>query len=598
VEQIEAGSLTVPFPREAFLTLELATYEQLVQLQEAFALSPGILAAPAALRTAVELAPTTVPGGDDVLACSDIYSDFNQIVSLTEVNKNLTFANNVVGLLRGILGTVLAIVNATTTICEVPIPIPLSSVQVPIILVMGALDIASLGLSTAVDAYGFQIWDLWRCLNTASCPPQGFSERFRPDDAPNLVGKGCDNRDNNCSGGIDERTEDVSPPRVGIDGALASRCYDDAVEAEAAARLAVRASDDCVDLSEDPESHQGTLSVQFSRAACLGTVVANATDRGGSAGSASAMFAVDDVAPSIVLQDLTGTCQPSVEAARQALGFTATDSCSTPETAARVLEKECVADFEFEAEDACGNRATARQSVRLDDSPPAVKVETLLLPTFEGRFCFDGQPAALDTVAEATTLGDNCSSRSELAFTTSAQPVAGGNACDRRIVAAATDACSLHSEDAVTVRLDGEVPSLSCSVQNAVLWPASGTLVNVGFQYDLADNCGNQDVKLEVAVTSDEPTSFNLPVGGAGDPSPDAVVQYAADGRPSAILLRAERQQTVSADGRVYRIRLAGTDACGNRSVADCWVNVPKVLDGTSSQLTNSGQRFDATVVD
>jgi hypothetical protein len=596
VQGMGAGPAGIPLPREAFRAVELASSDEIEQLRQAFELTPGILVAPDVLRAGVELVPMQALAPLEPLACTDMYSDYGQIPGLTQVSKDLNIANNVVLLLKGILGTVSGVVNAAVTTCETPLDIPLSSAQIPLIIVVGVVDLVSLALSTAIDSVSFQIVDLWRCINLANCPPQGFTERFRPDTASDLKGRGCDERDNNCTGGIDELSEDVFPPQVAIDAALAARCYADPVEAEASARLAVRASDDCVDLAAAPNAHQGTLNVQYSRGACLGSLIATATDMRGNTAAGNAMFAVDDLPPVIALQDLTGTCQPGVAAARQALGFTATDACSVPQTLSRVIEKECVADFEFEAEDACGNRTTTRQSVRIDDSPPAVKVQTLLLPTFEGRYCFGGESAAIATVAESAFIADNCTSRGDLVLSTTAQPVQGSQ-CDRRIVTAATDACSLRTEQTVQVRLDDQVPALSCSVTKPVLWPADSTLVNVGFQYQLQDNCGAPDVKLEVAVTSDEPTSFNLPVGGGGDPSPDAVVQYGADGRPTAILLRAERQQTSSADGRAYRIRLTATDACGNRSQSDCWVTVPKVMDGTGSQLTNTGQRFDATAV-
>lgn len=595
-ERMATGSVAIPLPPEVFRTIEDATPEAMEQLRAAFALAPGILVAPKALEAGLKIAPEKAVESYQPFTCSDIYGDYNQIVSLTQVAKDLTIANNVVQLLKIVLSTASGAVNAAVTVCEVPIPIPLSSAQIPLIIAVGVVDLVGLALGTAVDDIGMQIVDRWRCLNLANCPPQGFSERFRPDTAFDRKGKGCDERDNNCAGGIDEQAEDIFPPQVTIDAALAARCYADPAEAEAAARLAVHAADDCTDLAASPNTHQGTLNVVYSRGACLGSLTATATDLRGNTGTANAVFAVDDVPPVIALQDLTATCQPSVAAARQALGFQATDACSTPQTSARVIEKECVADFEFQAQDACGNRTSARQSVRVDDSPPAVKVQTLLLPTFEGRYCFGGEGSAIATVSEAAVVSDNCTSAGDLVRSTTAQPVA-GNLCDRRIVTAATDACSLRSEETVLVRLDDQVPTVSCSVQTPVLWPPDSSLVNVGFQYQLQDNCGAPDVKLEVAVTSDEPTSFNLPVKGADDPSPDAVVQYGADGRPSAILLRAERRQTTSSDGRAYRIRMTATDACGNRSQGDCWVTVPKVMDGTGSQLTNTGQRFDATAV-
>ncbi|HET9299760.1 MAG TPA: hypothetical protein VFO11_07420, partial [Candidatus Polarisedimenticolaceae bacterium] len=528
-ERMNAGSVAIPLPPEAFETIERATPDEMDQLRQAFTLAPGILIAPAVLRAGLQIAPTHPVDGPSAVSCTDMYNDYNQIPGLTQVSKDLTIANNVVGLLKIILGTASGVLNAAMTTCESPIDIPLSWAQIPLIIVVGVVDLVTLALGTAVDSVSFQITDLWRCINLANCPPQGFTERFRPDTASDLKGRGCDERDNNCTGGIDELSEDVFAPQVSIDATLAARCFVDPVEAEAAARLAVHAGDDCTDLAASPNAHQGTLNVVYSRGACLGSLTATATDLRGNVGAANTLFAVDDLPPAIALQNLSGTCQPSVAAARQALQFTATDACSTPQTIARVLEKECVADFEFQAEDACGNRSSARQSVRIDDSPPAVKVQTLLLPAYEGRFCFGTEATAIATVSEAAAIADNCTARADLTLSTVAQPVQ-GKQCDRRIVAGATDTCTLQGEDAVVVRLDDQMPTVSCTVLKPILWPADSTMVNVGFQYQLQDNCGATDVKLDVAVTSDEPTSFNLPVGGAGDPAPDAVVQYGADG--------------------------------------------------------------------
>ena len=173
-ERMAAGSVGIPLPPEAYAAVELATPEAMEQLRQAFALAPGILLAPTVLRAGLQIAPQQ-PQPENPLACTDIYGDYQQIVSLTQVSKDLTIANNVVQLLKIILGTASNMVNAAVTICEVPIPIPLSSAQIPLIVVVGVVDLVGLALGTAVDGIGFQIVDSWRCINLASCPPQGFS---------------------------------------------------------------------------------------------------------------------------------------------------------------------------------------------------------------------------------------------------------------------------------------------------------------------------------------------------------------------------------------------------------------------------------------
>ena len=112
----------------------------------------------------------------------------------------------------------------------------------------------------------------------------------------------------------------------------------------------------------------------------------------------------------------------------------------------------------------------------------------------------------------------------------------------------------------------------------------------------VSDDCGSEDVAIDVAITSDEPTSLDLAVQGDSDPSPDARIVGDGLGGILRIELRAERQQTQSADGRVYRIRVTATDGCGNSDYADCFVSVPKSLSNNRSELVNSGQNFDATI--
>jgi len=119
-------------------------------------------------------------------------------------------------------------------------------------------------------------------------------------------------------------------------------------------------------------------------------------------------------------------------------------------------------------------------------------------------------------------------------------------------------------------------------------------MVDVGFVLVVDDNCGTEDVQIDITVTSDEPTSFQLDVKGDDDLAPDATVEF-GPGNVPVVLLRAERQQTSSADGRVYLIHSTATDACGNQSYADCYVVVPKVQTANKSDVVNSGQNFDAT---
>ena len=588
---IDRGSLQIPLPPETYGIIEDASLEELDELRSAMAAAPGALNAPKLLRFGLANLPTTSRAMQ--AGCTDVYNDFATVVSLTEAQRGVTIANNVVGLLVGIFKTIKDSANTFLAVCESPIDIPTSWSQIPSIIILGVVELITLALDLTVHELAFSVADADRCINLATCPPHGFTERFRQEEAPTRLGKGCDNRDNNCVGGIDETSEDLFSPTVAIDAALTSRCYTNEAEANAAARLAVRAEDDCVSLSQNPSAHEGRLDVQFARSSCIGTLIATATDKRGNTSAANAIFAIDDAPPVIALQDLSNTCQPTVEAARNAFGLMATDDCTGARTNVTVVEKECVADFEFEAIDGCGNRTTAQRSVRLDGAAPAVDIDRLLLPTVDGRVCFGSEPGALTEVAEATHFLDNCATPDLLNFVTTATPT-GSNSCDREIRSTVTDNCGLGNSDALQVRLDGAPPTISCSVAMPILDPPDSRWVDVGFVLNVADDCGAADVKIDIAVTSDEPTSFQLDVKGEDDLAPDARIEF-GPGNVPVVFLRAERQQTTSADGRVYLIRSTATDACGNQSHTDCYVSVPKVQTNNRSDVVNSGQVFDAT---
>ena len=590
---IERGSLQIPLPPEIYDTLERASYEELDQMRVALAAVPGALQAPTLLRLGVSHLPPATVARATLAACTDVYSDYATIQSLTETARNVTVAKNSFLLLGGVVKMIWDALNAAVATCESPIDIPLSSLQIPAIVILGVVELVAVALDLTLNELNFSMVDADRCIHLTSCPRQGFTERFRPEEAPMLRGKGCDDRDNNCAGGIDESNEDFFAPVVGIDAALGARCYRSEAEAAASALLAVRSEDDCVTLSESPAAHEGMLDVEFTRSGCVGTLTAMATDKRGNSSAANAIVTVDDVAPMIALQDLSGTCQPTVEAARSAFGFEATDDCGGVRTDVRVVEKECLANFTFEAIDACGNRTTALRGVRLDGAAPAVDIERLLLPAVDGRVCFPSEPAAVAGVAEATEYRDNCTATPSLSFVTQATPT-GGNACDRELRSTVVDSCGLGASDALVARLDGAPPIVSCTVATTMLDPPDGRWVDVGFALTVTDDCGTEDVAVEVTVTSDEPTSFQLDVKGADDSAPDARVELGTGGAPR-VLLRAERQQTESGDGRVYRIRSTATDGCGNRSVADCYVIVPKVKTANRADIVNSGQAFDAT---
>lgn len=605
-EGLDAQQAIVPLSPETYAIVEEMDWDELAQLRDGLAGVRGALAAPALLRESLSRLPAPsdpalAASAEKLADCSDVYTEFNRLTPLAEAKRGVTIGRNIIGLAKEIMTMIADIGLAASAVCETPIDIPTSCTALPFIIIKGVFSAIDLALALTLDELGFQMTAADRCINLPACPPQGFSERFRQDEAPSLAGRGCDERDNNCTGGIDEIAEDDFDPVVSIDAALTARCYPDPVVAEAAARLAVHAYDDCTPLAEVPDDPQeGLLDIAFNYvpSSCEGTLIARATDKAGNESDPAAGMAtvvIDDTPPEIALQDLSGNCQPTVEAARLAFGFGASDACTAVQSEVRVVEKECVADFQFDAVDGCGNRTTMLRSVRLDAAAPAVDIERLLLPEVEGRYCFASETDAVTEVAEATAIDDNCTDPLDLTFSTVAEP-AGGNACDRLVTSTATDGCGLSSFDSLVARLDTTAPVVSCSVTQPILWPADLTMRDVGFSMTVNDDCGTRDVAVDVAITSDEPTSLDLAVQGDSDLSPDARIVGDGLGGILRIELRAERQQTQSADGRVYRIRVTATDGCGNSDYADCFVSVPKSLSNNRSELVNSGQNFDATV--
>ncbi len=114
---------------------------------------------------------------------------------------------------------------------------------------------------------------------------------------------------------------------------------------------------------------------------------------------------------------------------------------------------------------------------------------------------------------------------------------------------------------------------------------------DLGFMFEVTDNCGEDQLEVVVSVTSDEGTAS---ASGAGrtNPSPDATIMRELDGTFAGVLLRRERSS--AGDGRVYEIHVQATDPCGN--VGTCSKTV-SVSPANGQPAVDSGQFFDATEV-
>lgn len=589
-EALVGLAVAVPFPGSMYETILQATPEDLDQVRLALQNAPGVMATPEVLRESL----TAMPGASwsvtaAAAGCSDEYSEFQKIVALTNVVRALTTASDSLAIAYSIGATAWRIVNAIASTCESPIDIPTSSVQVPLIVLVFALKIAKQAIDLARDIVDNDIYLSGRCIDR--CVAQGFSEHFFPDTNASLVGKGCDNRDNNCAGGIDELIEDRIAPAISIDDSLAERCFRSPAEAQTAVDLAVHTRDDCSTVSP-------TVTFSPLPQICSGFLSVVASDETGNTASAPAGGAleltIDDTPPRIVTPPMSA-CYATLEAARDAFAAGQIVDCTAVDSSIQVIENECVAELEIHATDACGNRSSEMTTVRVDGTPPEVRIDELLIPTVDGLACLSSEAEAIESVRNATRFSDNCTVPADLALDTQAS----GNLCDLTVTSTVTaqDVCGGVTSDSYNVRVDTQPPAVSCTVQKQILWPANEQLVDVGLSYSATDNCGPAPA-VEFLITSDEPTAYAFRINGDKDPTPDAVIERDAAGNVQRVLLRAQRKDNGSYDGRVYRIRIVATDRCGLSSQADCFVTVPQVYSQGTGQVRNNGQIFDATVVD
>lgn len=202
-------------------------------------------------------------------------------------------------------------------------------------------------------------------------------------------------------------------------------------------------------------------------------------------------------------------------------------------------------------------------------------------PAIRGQ-CFKDAADAITALQQAVETSDDCGNVVIEANLSGAE-------CDVEGSVKVTDDCGNETSlGGLGIRIDGEAPQVTCSVDTVVLFPPNDSYTDVGFQFTAVDNCGG-DPQVEVKVTSDEQTT--LPPGiGKASPFPDAVVQRTIDDEIVGVLLRNERGG--GGDGRVYTIHVFATDQCGNVGYSSCSVSVSPA-DGFPA--VDNGQYYDAT---
>lgn len=406
------------------------------------------------------------------------------------------------------------------------------------------------------------------------------------------MGHGCNGEDDDCDGDVDECDEDTFGPIMYIDPAARLACYKDAAEAAEAIALAVFAFDDCESVTVNPPVVLGDE--------CDVEVQVTATDACGNATTVSTVVTIDPDGASITIDPtVADVCYDSIDEAEQAVLGAATieDNCSSEEDLTITVHSsvtECALRVRLDVVDKCGNTSTAAITVRVDTHLPQVDVQELLLG-FRGEVLAFQTPVCYETVADAeaavlavTHFADNCTAAETLSKSVSSA----GDPCSLEVTSEAVDECGNVNSNSVTVRVDAEDPVVTCSVALDTLSPPNHMMINVGFSYTATDNCsGADELEVDVRVTSDEPTAS---ADGAGQtvPAPDAAILRNLDGSIGGITLRAER--STADDGRVYRITVIATDACGNVGTAICTVSVSPA-DGQPA--VDSGQFYDATQV-
>jgi hypothetical protein len=579
------GGQRIPAFEFARDKLSLLSAEELRPMMDPYGRSPQLLGTPQLLDKAI-----TILTQESLRAsCGDVYAERQKIEVRTAVRNGLTIGADGVAVVKAVTFLILDLYNAVSTTCETPVDVPTSSTQVGVVIADAVFDILVGGLRLAADEVGFSIVPPSLCID--SCVGHGFTDYHQPDTNSALVGKGCDNRDNDCAGGIDEPGEDRVAPVLHIDENVTSRCYSSESEARRVVELAVKGQDDCSEVSPN-------TSLTVIASACRGVLMADARDDANNFASVGPEFLTIDPEPPTFVRVPLASCYPSLAAARGAFSQTGVQDCTTVTRAIETVENACLAEMELQAVDECGNQSTLTESVRLDGTLPQVEIDAIFLPRVDGLACFATQSDAILTVAEATRYADNCTATTRLNVATRAS----GPQCDLIVESVAVDECGLVGVDDVQVRVDDTPPVVSCSIATNNLWPADDAMRDVGFTYSVSDNCDGTLLDVRFEVTSDEATSFGLKVKdtlGQFDPAPDAQLVRDASGGVSQLLLRAQRRPDSSADGRVYRVRVIATDSCGQESFADCFATVPHNMSTGSGLgfVYNSGQVFDATGV-
>ena len=254
---------------------------------------------------------------------------------------------------------------------------------------------------------------------------------------------------------------------------------------------------------------------------------------------------------------ITGEVDPDTDVSDNCSAVTVT---YTDEEQAGACEGETIIKRTWKAEDACGNKTEKIQTITITDQTPPSFTEPDDITIYKDDDC--EHDASVSETGDVTDEADNCDTSLDATFSDEETP----GSCQGEVIITRTwtltDDCgnSFSREQVITVR-DTTRPVISnIQAEPCSLWPPNHKMVTVTINYEVEDNCSDQQhITRTLSIASNEP------INGTGDgdtePLDYEVIGYDAH----TVSLRAERAG--NGNGRIYTIYITATDDCGNTAV-------------------------------
>jgi len=212
-----------------------------------------------------------------------------------------------------------------------------------------------------------------------------------------------------------------------------------------------------------------------------------------------------------------------------------------------------------------------------DGIPPVIKLSPTSLPQW-----FHTKASVEAAVAAMVSITDDCNAITGPTVALTTLPTTGCAASNVHVHA--SDACGNVVDLDIPVKLDIAPPNITCAVAVTYLINVDNLLHNVGFTYNVTDNCGTGVVTTRLALLADEQVESGF--------TPQGYIQRTHDGQYKGILLRASNGY--NSNGRVYTIIATATNAAGlsascNQTVGVKYYTAPPLFvnDGPYFLVTN-----------